>query len=173
MQTTPADSRVAFAIAFMRVGFGLVFLTHGIAKLTGWDGIHPFPGFLINAEGARGILSHDVQTHPIGLYKDLIDNVVLANYDTLFGPLLTLSELFVGLALVTGAFASAGALMGAGFALHLNFAVWDRNVWAWEYAVEWIPLISLSLLASGRYWGLDGWVSRRLPRALNRWPLTG
>lgn len=166
------NSAAGAAIAFMRIGFGLVFLTHGIAKLTGWDGIHPFPGFLIDYEGARGILAHDVSTHPVALYKDFIDNVVLANYDSLFGPMLTLSELFIGLALVTGAFASAAALMGAGFALHLNFANWDRNVWAWEYAVEWIPLLSLSVLSAGRHWGLDGWVGRRLPKVLRRWPLT-
>lgn len=159
-------------VAFLRVGFGLLFLSHGVAKLTGWDGVHPFPGFLIDYEGARTILAHDVQTHPVAPYKWFVDNVVLAGYDAFFGPLLTLSELCIGLSLATGAFASAAALLGAFFALHLNFANWDRNIWAWEYAVEWIPLLALSVLCSGRCWGLDDWVRQRLPRALDRWPVT-
>jgi uncharacterized membrane protein YphA (DoxX/SURF4 family) len=159
-------------IAVIRVGLGLVFLTNGLAKLAGWDGIHPFPGFLITSDGARGILEHDVQTHPIGIYKDVIDDVVLANW-SVFKIILMLSELFIGVTLVTGAFANLGALVGAGFALHLNFANWDRNIWAWEYAVEWLPLIGLVLIGSGRYFGLDAWSAKLLPPPLRRWPFTG
>jgi uncharacterized membrane protein YphA (DoxX/SURF4 family) len=159
-------------IAVIRVGFGLVFLTNGLAKVAGWDGIHPFPGFLITSDGARGILEFDTQTHPVGLYKDLIDDVVLANW-SLFSAMLTLGELFIGVTLVSGAFANLGAVAGALFALHLNFANWDRNIWAWEYAVEWVPLIGLLLIGSGRYLGLDAWASRLLPARLQRWPLTG
>lgn len=163
---------VSYGIALLRVGFGLVFLTNGIAKATGWDGIHPFPGFLIDYDGAKRILEFDVQTHPVGPYKDFIDNVVLDNYG-LFGPLLTVTEIAIGLMLVTGAFANIAALIGALFALHLNFANWDRNIWAWEYAVEWIPLIALLLIGSGRYYGLDAASARFLPPPLRRWPFTG
>ncbi len=163
---------VAYGIALLRIGFGLVFLTNGLAKATGWDGIHPFPGFLIDYDSAKNILAFDVQTHPVGIYKDFIDNVVLDNYG-LFGPLLTVTEIAIGLMLVTGAFANIGALIGALFALHLNFANWDRNVWAWEYAVEWIPLIALLLIGSGRYFGLDAAAARFLPPPLRRWPFTG
>ncbi len=163
---------VGYGIAFLRVGFGLVFLTNGLAKATGWDGIHPFPGFLIDYDGAKGILEFDVQTHPVGIYKDFIDDIVLANYG-LFGPLLTATEIAIGLMLVTGALANVGALIGALFALHLNFANWDRNIWAWEYAVEWIPLIALLLIGSGRYFGLDAAAARFLPPPLRRWPITG
>jgi uncharacterized membrane protein YphA (DoxX/SURF4 family) len=163
---------VTYGIAILRVGFGLVFLSNGIAKATGWDGIHPFPGFLIDYNGAKGILEFDVQTHPVGPYKDFIDNVVLENYG-FFGVMLTITEISIGLMLVSGAFANIGAMIGAAFALHLNFANWDRNIWAWEYAVEWIPLIALVLIGSGRYLGLDEASSKLLPPSLRRWPLTG
>ena len=163
---------VALGIAFLRVGFGLVFLTNGISKATGWDGIEPFPGFLIDYDGAKNILTFDVQTHPIGIYKDFIDDVVIEQYGV-FGPLLTVTEIAIGLMLISGAFANVGALIGALFALHLNFANWDRNIWAWEYAVEWIPLIALFLIGSGRYFGLDGAAVKFLPPPLRRWPLTG
>ncbi len=163
---------VSYGIAVLRVGFGLVFLTNGIAKATGWDGIHPFPGFLIDFEGARSILEYDVQTHPVGIYKDFIDDVVLENY-TFFGVILTMTEISIGLMLVTGAFANIGAMIGALFALHLNFANWDRNIWAWEYAVEWIPLIALVLIGSGRHFGIDKATAKLLPPPLRRWPFTG
>ncbi len=163
---------VSYGIALLRVGFGFLFLTNGLAKATGWDGIHPFPGFLIDYDGAKGILAFDVQSHPVGPYKDFIDNVVLENY-TFFGVMLTITEISIGLMLVTGAFANIGAIIGATFALHLNFANWDRNIWAWEYAVEWIPLIALVLIGSGRYLGLDEVSSKLIPAPLRRWPLTG
>lgn len=163
---------VSYGIAFLRVGFGLVFLTNGLSKATGWDGIHPFPGFLIDFDGAKGILRADVQTHPVGLYKDLIDNVVLEHYP-LFGVLLTMTEIATGIMLVTGAFANIGAIIGALSVLHLNFANWDRNIWAWEYAVEWMPLIALALIGSGRHLGLDEASAKLLPPPLRRWPLTG
>lgn len=163
---------VSSGVALLRVGFGLVFLTNGIAKATGWDGVQPFPGFLIDFDGARNILTFDVQTHPVGIYKDFIDNVVLENF-TFFGIMLTVTEISIGLMLITGAFANIGAIVGALFALHLNFANWDRNIWAWEYAVEWIPLTALVLIGSGRHFGLDEASARFLPPALRRWPLTG
>ena len=159
-----------FAIAFLRVGFGLVFLTNGLAKLTGWDGIHPFPGFLIDYDGARNILQANTSSHPVGLYKDFIDNVVLAHY-TPFGVALTGTELFIGLSLVTGAFASLGALIGAAFALNINFSTWDRNTWAWEAAVEWMPLLALAFLCAGRYYGVDKAIAQRLPARFRRWPV--
>lgn len=152
----------------IRAGFGLVFLTNGIAKLPGqWDGIHPFPGFLITRDGARGILQADTQTHPVGVYKRIIDDVVLANWGA-FSGLLTVTELLVGICLLLGLFTPIAALVGMGFYLHLNFAVWDRNVWAWEYAVEWMPMIGLALMRAGRYWGLDARLARRFPQ----WPVT-
>lgn len=166
------ENLVPPGVALIRVGFGLVFLSNGLAKATGWDGIHPFPGFLIDFDGAKGILQFDVQTHPVGPYKDFIDEVVLKNYGV-FGTLLMITEIFIGLTLITGALANVGALIGAAFTLHLNFANWDRDIWMWEYAVEWIPLIALALIGSGRYLGLDSWAAGFLPRRLRRWPFTG
>lgn len=163
---------VSCGVAFLRVGFGMVFLTNGLAKATGWDGVYPFPGFLIDYDGAKRIIEFAVQTHPVGVYKDVIDNVVLANYP-LFGVMLTITEISVGVALVTGAFANIAALIGAAFMLQLNFANWDRHIWAWEYAVEWMPLLALVLIGSGRHFGLDEASARLLPRALRRWPFTG
>jgi uncharacterized membrane protein YphA (DoxX/SURF4 family) len=156
-------------MAGTRVGVGLVFLTNGFAKLGGQQNtIPPFEGFLITRDGARNILASDTGGHPVAIYKDFVDDVVLANWG-FWGPLLTAAELFMGICLVLGIVTPIAALMAAGFALHLNFANIHRtDKWLWEYAVEWIPLLGLAFMRAGRYWGLDAVLARRFPR----WPIT-
>jgi uncharacterized membrane protein YphA (DoxX/SURF4 family) len=152
-----------------RVGFGLVFLTNGIAKLGDQPNmLSPFRGFLITRDGARSILASDTGGHPVGLYKDFVDDVVLANWG-FWGALLTASELFMGTCLILGVITPIAALMAAGFALHLNFAnIHREDKWLWEYAIEWMPLLGLALMRAGRYWGLDAILARKIPR----WPVT-
>jgi thiosulfate dehydrogenase (quinone) large subunit len=167
---TPAMRALfTFGVALLRIGFGLVFLTNGLAKLPGFPNrIPPFKGFLIDYEGARDILVADTGGHPVGIYKDLIDNVVIANFN-LFGPLVTATEIVVGVLLILGIFTPIAALAGAGFILHLHFANIHRgDKWLWEAPVEWMPLITLACIRAGRFWGLDARLARRFPR----WPLT-
>ena len=165
---TSDDKRFGWGMLALRITFALVFLLNGIAKLPGhWDGIHPFPGFLITWDGARNILEHNVQTHPIAPYKWLIDNVVLEYY-TVFGILVAVTELAIGVMLLFGVFTPVAALTGAAFVLHINFSTWDRDVWMFEGMVEWGPLLALALMRGGRYNGLD----RRLAARYPQWPLT-
>lgn len=156
-------------VTITRIGFGLVFLTNGMAKLPSFDNtIPPFKGFLIDRNGARSILESDTSGHPIGIYRDFVENVVLANWG-FWGPLLTATELFIGISLVFGLVTPIGALVAAGFALHLNFAnIHREDKWLWEYAVEWLPLLSLALMRAGRFWGLDALLARRV----SQWPIT-
>ncbi|MGD9891108.1 MAG: DoxX family protein [Dehalococcoidia bacterium] len=156
-------------MAIVRVGFGLVFLTNGLAKLPGFENtIPPFQGFLIDRTGARSILASDTGGHPVGIYRDLIDDVILANWG-FWGPLLTATELFIGVTLILGVLTPIGALVATGFALHLNFANIHRDdKWLWEYAIEWLPLLGLALMRAGRFWGLDVWLARRF----SQWPIT-
>lgn len=166
------------AILLLRVTFGLLFLSNGLAKLPGLDDLNyaPFPGFLISYDGARSSLDSDTNEHPIGLYREVVDEVILENFE-LFGGALVVTEIAVGVLLLAGAFSSAAALVGFASLFHIWFANWgrygDRSLWAWEGPIEWLPLLALSFLAAGRFYGLDAIVARRLPRALRRWPLVG
>jgi uncharacterized membrane protein YphA (DoxX/SURF4 family) len=159
----------ALGMTIIRVGFGLVFLTNGLAKLPGFGNkIPPFEGFLIDYDGARSILDADTSGHPVGIYRDLVEDVILANWG-FWGPLLTATELFIGVTLILGVIAPIGALVGAAFALHLNFANIHRDdKWLWEYAIEWMPLLGLALMRPGRFWGID----RLLARRFRQWPIT-
>ncbi len=164
------------AIALLRVTFGLLFLANGLAKLPGFEDLNyaPFPGFLISYDGARNSLASDTSNHPIGLYKDFVDNVILEHY-TPFGVALVASEIGVGALLIVGAFSSAAALIGFASLFHIWFANWgrygDRSLWAWEGPIEWLPLLALAFLAAGRFYGMDRAIAARLPERWRRWPL--
>lgn len=166
------------AILLLRVTFGLLFLSNGLAKLPGLEDLNyaPFPGFLISYDGARNSLASDTDGHPIGAYRDFVDNVIIEHFGP-FGVALVATEIGVGVLLIVGAFSSVAALVGFFSLFHIWFANWgryhDRSLWAWEGPIEWLPLLALAFLAGGRFYGLDVFVARRLPARLRRWPLTG
>jgi len=153
---------VARATAVLRIFFGLVYLTNGLAKLV--PGIAHLPGgyYLIDAQGARSIIQHDAAHHPVALYHDLVFNVFLPNW-AVFGPLVGLAETTAGLLLLLGLASSLGALLAALLALHIQFAD-ATGPWLYEYAVEWVPLLYLVFVRAGRTWGLDGAIARATPR---------
>ena len=78
------DDGMQVAIAVLRVFWGLVYLTNGLAKLVPGLGHVPGGFFLIDADGARRILEHEAAHHPVALYHDLVFNVLLPNW-SLFG----------------------------------------------------------------------------------------
>jgi uncharacterized membrane protein YphA (DoxX/SURF4 family) len=153
---------VSRAIALLRIFFGLVYLTNGLAKFV--PGIAHLPGgyFLIDSNGARSIIEHNARHHPVHVYHDLVFNVFVPNWP-LFGPLLGLAETTAGLLLVFGLASSLGALLAA--LLSLNVQLSDATgPWLYEYAVEWVPLLCLAFMRAGAVWGLDGAIARRSPR---------
>lgn len=164
------------AILLFRVTFGLLFLSNGLAKLPGFEELDyaPFPGFLISYDGARNSLDSDTDSHPIGLYRDFVDNVIIENFAP-FGAALVVTEIGIGILLVAGIFSSAAALIGFLTIFHIWFANWgrygNRSLWAWEGPIEWLPLLALTFLAAGRFYGLDAFVASKLPPRLRRWPL--
>lgn len=150
------------AAAALRVFFGLVFLTNGLAKLV--PGLAHLPGgyFLIDSEGARSIIAHNTRHHPVALYHDLVVGFLLPNW-SLIGPLVGLTETAAGLLLLLGLATWMGALIAAGLSLHIQFSD-ATGPWLFEYAVEWVPLACLAFMAAGRRFGLDGRLSRDHPR---------
>ncbi len=142
------------AIAVLRIFFGAVFLTNGLAKLV--PGIAHLPGgyYLIDGDTAKRILEHNARSHPVQQYHDLVFNVILPNW-TYFGPLVGGTEVLAGGLLLLGLFTWAGALLAAALSLHIQFSD-ATGPWLYEYAVEWVPLLCLAFMHAGRTFGLDG-----------------
>jgi uncharacterized membrane protein YphA (DoxX/SURF4 family) len=151
------------AIAVLRIFWGLVYFSNGLAKVVPGLGHVPGGFFLIDSEGARGILAHEVHNHPVTLYHDLVFNVILPNW-SFFGPLVGLTEMTAGVLLILGLAAPVGALLAALLALHLWFATMFNGPWLFEYPIEWVTLLCLAAMRPGRFWGLDAtvWRSPRL-----------
>src|SRR2546430_1919191 len=118
----PADNgAMARATAVLRMFFGLVYLTNGLAKLV--PGIAHLPGgyYLIDAPGARSIIQPNAAHHPVALYHDLVFDVLVPNWSVV-GPLVGLAEVTAGVLLVLGLACSLGALLAALLALHVQFS---------------------------------------------------
>ena len=159
VESTTAAPR---AIAVLRIFFGVVFLSNGLAKFV--PGIAHLPGgyYLIDSQGAKSIIQHNAAHHPVALYHDLVFNLFVPNW-SVFGPLVGLAEVTAGLLLVLGLASRAGALLAALLALHIQFSD-ATGPWLYEYALEWVPLLCLVFLPAGITWGLDGRIAARSPR---------
>jgi uncharacterized membrane protein YphA (DoxX/SURF4 family) len=161
------------AMAALRVFFGLVYVHNGIAKLLpAVDGLWPNTplGFVIQATGersARSILQFEVvtQAHPVGPYRDIVENVVLPNFGVFVAGIGVL-ETVVGLLLILGLLTPVAAILAAGMALHLQFATLWNDKWLYEYSVEWLPLLCIAAFRAGRWHGLDA----RMVGTRDRWP---
>lgn len=156
------DSRMSQAIAVLRIFFGVVYFTNGLSKFV--PGIAHLPGgyFFIDYQGALSIIKHNVAHHPVGPYHALVFNVFVPYWDV-FGHLLGLAEMAAGLLLLLGLASWVGALLAGLLALHVQFSD-ATGPWLYEYAVEWVPLLCLVFMASGRTWGLDGRIATGNPR---------
>jgi uncharacterized membrane protein YphA (DoxX/SURF4 family) len=150
------------SIAILRVYFGIVYLTNGLAKLIPGISSTPF-GFLIDSAGARNIIASEAHRNPVTLYRDLIEQIVLPNW-WLFGPTVGITETVAGLLLLLGVGSTLGALIAAALALHLQFATLWNGKWLYEYSLEWVPLLCLAGLRAGRFYGLDNRMIARYPR---------
>lgn len=116
------------------------------------------PPDFMPAEG-RGLmdwLELEVAHAAFPLYGLFVEQVVLPNF-TLFAWLIFLTELAVGLSLLTGAFTRFGALLGLGLSLNLGIGLLEvPGEWPWSYAMLAMWHGVFLVTGAGRVWGLDG-----------------
>jgi uncharacterized membrane protein YphA (DoxX/SURF4 family) len=145
-------------IALSRVLIGILWLLSLRWKLP--------PDFAPTAgRGLMDWLELEVQYPAFAFYGQLVQTVVIPNF-TLFAWAIFLAELAVGLSLLTGAWARAGAALGLLMALNLGVGLLDvPGEWPWSYAMlaMWHGLFLVS--DPGRLWGVDGWRQRRRGQA--------
>ena len=173
----PSATTLAKGLAVLRIFFGVVLFANGVAKLFEFRTIEvgPYIANLIDKGAARSILANgfdegDQERSIPGLrpvMELMVDNWALV------GWALTAMELVVGAMLIVGAATRLAALIGLGQALFLALVFATRNRWAFEQPHEYVPLIILAIVPSGRVWGLDGKLLRRRgtdPGELRGWP---
>jgi uncharacterized membrane protein YphA (DoxX/SURF4 family) len=161
MTTAPSRSHMnereapARSLSALRIFFGVVYLTNGLAKATGLGtfALGPWRSFLINDDRAREILREDAATS-FGAYHDLVTQLVLPHY-TAFGVLITVVEVLVGVGLITGLWGRFAALGGALHTVNLQIAALGHGEWAFEYLVVMVPLLYLAVVPSRHLRVLD------------------
>ncbi len=171
----------AKGMAVVRLFFGIILFTNGLAKLEpslGRIDLGPYHANLVTRDGARGILNFEVNERRIregapsgtqvpGL-KRFVNEMVLANWGV-FQWVAVAIEVVGGGLLVLGLATRGAALVALGQQLFLALVYLSSNRWAFEQPHEYVPLVVLALVTAGRVWSLDGLIVRdRAGR--HRWP---
>jgi uncharacterized membrane protein YphA (DoxX/SURF4 family) len=144
-------------LAALRIFVGIIFFANGLAKLFAFRNIEigPYSSFLINREETRSILEGEAARNDISAVTQLVNEVLLPNYDWLQW-VITFVELGVGALLILGLASRGAALVGLGQQLFLQLLYLSSGRWMFEQPHEWVPLLILLLVPAGRVWGLDG-----------------
>jgi thiosulfate dehydrogenase (quinone) large subunit len=166
--SSPAS--LARALAILRIFFGLIWLTNGLAKLIDVGAYDlGFASFgllwLPQAQFIANDASSTTYLAPLGAFYQ---SVVLPNYG-FFGVFLTAVEIAAGLALLFGVLtraAALGTLLLIG-PIWLMYLFSGATQYLWTYPVDLLPLLLLALYPSGRTLGLDGRLAARFG---DRWP---
>ncbi len=164
----------ARGLAVLRVFFGLILFSNGLAKLLSFTQVHVgiYKASLIDRPEARAILDTEVNKrggtgNDLPGLKTLVNDVILPNYG-FFQWVTTALELGAGLALILGLATRGAALAALGQQFFLQLVYLPSGRFMWEQPHEWVPLVILALVPAGIVWGLDGRMSRNRLRA--RWP---
>ena len=172
----PSARTMGKGLAALRIFMGVVLFANGLAKLFEFRRIEvgPYVSNLIDKAAARGILENGLEGGRFSSLPGLrpVMRLMVDNWG-LVGWALTVTELVVGGLLIVGALTRLVALIGLGQALFLALVFATRNRWAFEAPHEYVPLIILAVVPSGRVWGLDGRLLRRRrsePGQLRGWP---
>jgi uncharacterized membrane protein YphA (DoxX/SURF4 family) len=164
------------ALAAVRIFFGLILFSNGLAKLLSFSevSVGPYKATLIDRAEARGILEFEVNRRggdgtDLPLLKSVVNDVVLDNWG-IFQWLTTGLELGVGLALILGIASRGAALAGLAQQLFLQLVYFSSARFMWEQPHEWVPLLILAVVPAGRVWGLDARLLHRGSRRFDHWP---
>ena len=95
--------------------------------------------------------------------------MIVANWG-LFQWVTTAVELGAGLALILGIATRGAALVALGQQLFLQLVYFSSARFMWEQPHEWVPLVVLALVPTGRIWGFDARLLRHGMRRFDHWP---
>ena len=141
-------------IAVSRMLIGVLWLTSLRWKLP--PDFRPDSG-----RGLREWLDLEVEHAAFELYGDFISSFVIPNF-TVFAWLLFLTELSVGLSLLTGTWTRLGAIFGLAMSINLGIGLLGvPGEWPWSYVMLAMWHAIFLTAAAGRVWGVDAWLRSR------------
>lgn len=148
------EDRTMLMMAGMRVMMGAIFLAVWADNL--------IKGYY-SPDGWADFVQKYADTTKVGLYADLLNDVLIPNA-ALFGYGQLVIELVVfGIFLVVGAFTPVSGLLAALFQLNLLVATSGTGEWPGTYIIMFVLLLAIALSQSGRTLGVDARLARRKP----------
>lgn len=150
---TSASTNEQRALAAIRVAIGAMFVWVFFENL-GKGGYTP--------AGYRNVIDYYLTKGSApGAWKGVMSFV--AGHAAVAAPLQAVTEIAIGIALVTGTASRLFAAAAAG----LLFTLWLSELgaaWIWELLIPTVAAAALAATRPGRTWGLDALLSRRWPR---------
>ena len=150
-------ARFALAFAAARIAVGLYWLYEQHWKLPPDFGLH-------DARGLMFAFQQSIQYPTVDLYRVFLQGVVVPHFH-LFGWLLGLAEVAIGLSLVFGVVTRAGALLGVLQAVNLLIAQGRTPEGPWIYLAILAANLFVLLTPSNRRWSVDSRVARSFASA--------
>ncbi|MCY4079743.1 MAG: DoxX family membrane protein [Caldilineaceae bacterium] len=142
------------ATAILRITLGVILIVTWFKNLQ--DGIYTADGIV----GLFNYLFNDNGGGP-AFYRAIINGTIL-QVPGLFAVFQLIGELLLGLGLLVGLFTPLAALGAALFFFNLFLAYLGGNDWIWTYVLLTVSALVVALAQSGRAWGLDSLLLRRL-----------
>lgn len=148
------ESRMRQAVAILRITLGVILLVTWYKNLQ--DGIYTADGIV----GLFNYLFNDNGGGP-AFYRALINGTIL-QVPGLFAVFQLVGELLLGLGLLVGILTPLAAVGAALFFFNLFLAYLGGQEWIWTYVLLTVSALVTALTQSGRAWGLDSLLLKRL-----------
>jgi len=115
------------------------------------------------ADGIIGLFNYLFNENGGGpaFYRAIINGTIL-QVPGLFAVFQLVGELLLGLGLLVGLFTPLAAIGAALFFFNLFLAHLGGHAWIWTYVLLTVSALVTALTQSGRAWGLDSLLLRRL-----------
>jgi uncharacterized membrane protein YphA (DoxX/SURF4 family) len=159
-QSRRRSSRYDVAFVAARIALGCYWLYEQHWKLPPDFGLHQPRGLMF-------AFQQSIRYPTVDLYRAFLQDVVVPHFH-LFGWLLGIAEVAIGLSLVLGAFTRAGALLGVLQALNLLIAQGRTPEGPWIYVAILAANVFVLFTPSNRRFSVDNRIASRIAARTSR-----
>ena len=140
-------------------GLAIVRLTIGAMLV--WVFFENLGKGLYTPEGYAGLINYYIKaSHSPAAWKAVMG--FMASHAAIAAPMQGMTEISLGILLVTGLLTRPVAFVAFLFLASLWMSEWG-TAWIWELLVPVLASLALAVGRAGRAWGVDAWLARRWP----------
>ena len=145
----------AHGLAIVRVTIGAMFV---------WVFFENLGKGLYTPEGYARLINYYIKaSHSPAVWKSIMG--IMASHAAIAAPLQAITEISLGILLVSGLLTRPAAFVG----FLLLGSLWISEFgtsWIWELLVSVLACLGLAIGSAGRRWGVDAWLAQRWPSSL-------